>query len=37
MGTPERLDWRACALSDEDEQGDAQAFKESFTPFNSVV
>jgi len=37
MDMPERLDWRVCALSDEDEQADAQAFKTSFTPFNSVV
>ncbi|PFH54248.1 hypothetical protein AMATHDRAFT_53131, partial [Amanita thiersii Skay4041] len=37
MGTPERLDWKVCALSEEDDKVDAQAFKTAFTPFNPVT
>lgn len=37
MGMPERLDWRACTLSEEDDRADAQAFKVAFEPFNPVV
>ncbi|KAF8651480.1 hypothetical protein AX16_004778 [Volvariella volvacea WC 439] len=31
---PDRMDWKACALSDADEAADAQAFKSAFTPFD---
>jgi len=37
LGTPDRLDWRACMLSEEDDKVDAQAFKAAFAPFNPTV
>lgn len=33
MGIPERLDWKACMLSEEEDKVDAQAFKSAFAPF----
>ncbi|KIL69856.1 hypothetical protein M378DRAFT_195762 [Amanita muscaria Koide BX008] len=36
LGVPDRLDWRACALSEAEDQEDAQAFKAAFTPFNPI-
>jgi len=36
MGMPERLDWRACTLSEQEDQADAQAFKVAFAPFNPI-
>ncbi|CAA7271593.1 unnamed protein product [Cyclocybe aegerita] len=34
LGTPDRLDWKACMLSEEEDKADAQAFKTAFAPFN---
>lgn len=34
LGTPNRLDWKACMLSEEEDRADAQAFKNAFAPFN---
>ena len=34
FGTPNRLDWKACMLSEEEDRADAQAFKDAFAPFN---
>ncbi|TRM59290.1 CwfJ C-terminus 1-domain-containing protein-like protein [Schizophyllum amplum] len=36
LGAPERMEWQACLLSDEEDTADAQAFKEAFAPFNPV-
>ncbi|KIK61829.1 hypothetical protein GYMLUDRAFT_42253 [Collybiopsis luxurians FD-317 M1] len=33
LGIPDRLDWKACMLSEEEDKADAQAFKTAFTPF----
>ncbi|KAF9077200.1 CwfJ C-terminus 1-domain-containing protein-like protein [Rhodocollybia butyracea] len=33
LGTPERLDWKACMLSEEEDKADAQSFKTAFAPF----
>ncbi|KAF8163426.1 nuclear protein [Crassisporium funariophilum] len=37
LGTPDRLDWRACMLSEEEDKDDAQAFKTAFASFNPSV
>ncbi|PPQ66465.1 LOW QUALITY PROTEIN: hypothetical protein CVT26_011223 [Gymnopilus dilepis] len=37
LGTPDRLDWKACMLSEEEDKADAQAFKTAFAPFNPAV
>lgn len=34
MGMPERLDWKACMLSKEEDRADAQGFKAAFAPFD---
>lgn len=34
LGTPERLDWKACMLSEEEDKADADAFKKAFQPFD---
>lgn len=34
LGVPDRLDWKACTLSDEEDRKDAQAFKTAFAPFD---
>ncbi|KAF9052819.1 nuclear protein [Panaeolus papilionaceus] len=34
MNMPERLDWKACMLSEDEDRADAEAFKSAFTPFN---
>ncbi|KAF8892429.1 CwfJ C-terminus 1-domain-containing protein-like protein [Infundibulicybe gibba] len=34
MNIPDRLDWKACMLSEQDDKTDAQTFKEAFAPFN---
>ncbi|RDB21197.1 Zinc finger CCCH domain-containing protein 59 [Hypsizygus marmoreus] len=34
MGMPERLDWKACMLPEEEDKADAQAFKAAFAPFD---
>lgn len=33
LGLKDRIDWKACAASDEEEKKDATAFKAAFTPF----
>lgn len=33
---PDRLDWKACVMSDDEDKADAQAFKTSFAPFDPV-
>jgi len=37
LGMPERIDWKNCMLSEEDDRADAEAFKKVFTPFNTVT
>ncbi|KAJ7632977.1 CwfJ C-terminus 1-domain-containing protein-like protein [Roridomyces roridus] len=37
LKTPERLDWKACALGDDEDRADAEAFKAAFTPFNPTI
>ncbi|KIM49369.1 hypothetical protein M413DRAFT_106214 [Hebeloma cylindrosporum] len=37
LGTPDRLDWKACMLSEEDDKADAQAFKAAFAHFDPSV
>jgi hypothetical protein len=34
MKMPDRLDWKACALSESEDKADAQAFKAAFDPFD---
>jgi hypothetical protein len=36
MDAPERLDWKECMLTDEEDKADAEAFKKAFAPFNTV-
>ncbi|KAL1744364.1 CwfJ C-terminus 1-domain-containing protein-like protein [Schizophyllum fasciatum] len=36
LGSPERTEWQACMLSDEEDTADAKAFREAFAPFNPV-
>ena len=31
---PDRMDWRACMLSEDEDKADAQAFKNAFVPFD---
>ncbi|KAF5388909.1 hypothetical protein D9757_005128 [Collybiopsis confluens] len=35
LGWPNRLDWKACGLTEDEEKADAQAFKTAFAPFTS--
>ncbi|KAK7038075.1 nuclear protein [Favolaschia claudopus] len=37
FNTPERLDWKACTLSEEEERADAQAFKAAFAAFDPTL
>lgn len=37
LGTLDRLDWKACMLSEEEDKADAQAFKTAFAPFNPAA
>lgn len=37
MGMPERLDWKACMLSEEEDKADAQGFKAAFAPFDTTT
>ncbi len=37
LGTPDRLDWKACMLPEEEDRADAQAFKTAFAPFNPAA
>ncbi|KAJ3569956.1 hypothetical protein NP233_g4719 [Leucocoprinus birnbaumii] len=34
LGVPERMDWKACTLSEEEDRADAQAFKAAFASFD---
>jgi hypothetical protein len=34
LGLPERADWKACALSEEEDARDVAIFKETFAPFD---
>ncbi|KAF6764024.1 nuclear protein [Ephemerocybe angulata] len=34
LDMPDRFDWKACMLSEEDDRADAQAFKTAFAPFD---
>jgi hypothetical protein len=34
LGMPNRLDWKACMLSEEEDRADAQAFKDAFALYN---
>ena len=36
LGRPERMEWQACVLSDDEDTADAKAFREAFAPFNPV-
>jgi hypothetical protein len=31
---PQRYDWKACMLSEEEDRTDAEEFKKAFTPFD---
>ncbi|KAG5647316.1 hypothetical protein DXG03_000854 [Asterophora parasitica] len=34
LGMPDRFDWKACMLPEEEDRADAQAFKTAFAPFD---
>lgn len=34
---PERLDWKACMLPEEEDRADAQAFRTAFAPFDPLA
>ncbi|KXN86945.1 Zinc finger CCCH domain-containing protein 59, partial [Leucoagaricus sp. SymC.cos] len=34
LGVPDRMDWKACMLSEDEDRADAQAFKTAFAPFD---
>jgi hypothetical protein len=34
LNMPDRLDWKACTLSDDEDNAEAQAFKKAFAPFD---
>jgi len=34
LNVPDRMDWKACMSSDEEDRADAQAFKTAFAPFD---
>lgn len=36
LGVPERMDWKACAQSDNEERADAQALKTAFARYDTV-
>ncbi|KAJ7256491.1 CwfJ C-terminus 2-domain-containing protein-like protein [Mycena haematopus] len=37
LNTPERLDWKACTLPEDEDRADAQAFKAAFAPFDPTL
>ncbi len=37
LNMPDRADWKACMLSEDEDRADAQAFKTAFAPFNPSV
>ena len=34
---PDRIDWKNCMLSEQEDKIDAEAFKKDFGPFNAVT
>ncbi len=34
LGLPDRIDWKVCTLSEEEDKADAQAFKAAFAHFD---
>jgi len=34
LNTPDRFDWKACMLSEDEDKAEAQAFKAAFAPFD---
>ena len=34
LNMPDRLDWKACTLPDDEDNAEAQAFKKAFAPFD---
>lgn len=34
LNKPDRLDWKACMLTEEEDKEEAQAFKAAFAPFD---
>ncbi|KIY45236.1 nuclear protein [Fistulina hepatica ATCC 64428] len=36
LNIPERMDWKACTLPEEDDKADTADFKKAFAPFNTV-
>lgn len=34
LDAPERVDWKSCMMSEEEDKADAQAFKAAFKPFD---
>jgi hypothetical protein len=34
LNMPDRLDWKACMLTDDEDKAEAQAFKGAFAPFD---
>lgn len=37
LGMRDRLDWKACAQSVEEDKADAEAFKAAFAPFDQTM
>ncbi|KAJ7481198.1 CwfJ C-terminus 2-domain-containing protein-like protein [Mycena galericulata] len=37
LNMPERLDWKACTLGEDEDRADAQAFKAAFAPFDPTL
>lgn len=37
LGIPERSDWKACMLSEEEDRADARDFKAAFAPFDMTT
>ncbi|KAJ7047215.1 CwfJ C-terminus 1-domain-containing protein-like protein [Mycena alexandri] len=37
LNIPERLDWKACTLPEDEDRADAQAFKAAFAPFDPTL
>lgn len=37
LGLEDRLDWKACLQSEEDDKADVTAFKEAFAPFDPIA
>ncbi|KAJ7461518.1 CwfJ C-terminus 2-domain-containing protein-like protein [Mycena latifolia] len=37
LNMPDRLDWKACTLAEDEDRADAQAFKAAFLPFDPTL